>query len=322
VTSPKTPIIGMGGIATAADIMEYKNAGADYFGIGTALAGMGTKQIAQYLAALENDLEHGTNEAQQYLVSMESGHRKFRVRANRRPADDLSVIELDDGFEIEPGQFVFAWIPGVGEKPYSLLYDDPAKIAVQKRGQFSAALANAEEGTELYLRGPCGNPLDLDGVKRAVLVGGGTGTAALFLIARQLVENGADVYGFVGAKDREHLIYLHSVAEGFYVSYATDDGSFFFTKYYKGTVAELLEKEIKKGNFLAQGTVFFNCGPDAMIRAAEAIERGYVPQEQILSSNEGLTMCGYGLCGACAREDGLRLCVDGPFMNPIEQNKY
>jgi hypothetical protein len=54
-----------------------------------------------------------------------------------------------------------------------------------------------------------------------------------------------------------------------------------------------------------------------MVRGAEEIEMKIAPKSRIYSSEEELTMCGYGLCGGCAREDGLRRCVDGYFMNPI-----
>ena len=41
----KIPVIGMGGIRNARDVKEYAAAGANFFGIGSALAGMSEKTI-------------------------------------------------------------------------------------------------------------------------------------------------------------------------------------------------------------------------------------------------------------------------------------
>ena len=60
--------------------------------------------------------------------------------------------------------------------------------------------------------------------------------------------------------------------------------------------------------------VFYNCGPEPMVHAAEAVQREYCAGTQIFSAIDYLTKCGVGLCGACAAPDGRRLCVDGPFL--------
>ena len=52
----KVPIIGIGGIETAEDIMEYVMAGADAVAIGTAFAGKNTEEIGQYISRLTADL--------------------------------------------------------------------------------------------------------------------------------------------------------------------------------------------------------------------------------------------------------------------------
>ena len=52
-----------------------------------------------------------------------------------------------------------------------------------------------------------------------------------------------------------------------------------------------------------------------MVHAAIAVQRKYVPDQQIFSAIDYLTKCGVGVCGACAAPDGRRLCVDGPFLD-------
>jgi dihydroorotate dehydrogenase (NAD+) catalytic subunit len=310
------PMLIMGGISRANDVRAHLPK-EKYFGVGTVLAGMSTKNLIKYFAALESDVINGTNEADRYLVLNRSGHKRFNVLRNERLAEDLSMVTLDGSFEIAPGQFAFAWIPSVGEKPYSLVENNPAKIAVQMRkrsdgtdGIFSTALVNVKEGSEIYLRGPCGNAVELEGIKSAVIVGGGTGTAAIYPIFSELREKGIDVKCFVGAKDKKHVVY----ADNFYglASVSTDDGSYGS----KGFVTDILAKRLKDSNIDAN-TVFFNCGPAPMLREAEAIELKYVSKNNIFSSEEKMVRCGYGLCGECARKDGLRTDVDGPFMNPI-----
>lgn len=317
------PFIIMGGISCAGDVREYADDKNVYVGVGTALAGMSTKTLAKYFAAFERDMLNGTNEAEQYLMFNCSGHKKFRVRRNERLAEDLSLVTLDGDFEIKPGQFVFVWLPGIGEKPYSLIESEPARIAVQVRkradgsdGKFSKALVDVAEGSELYLRGPHGNPVELGGIGYAVLVGGGMGIAAIYPIAAALSGLGADFACLLGAKDRAHLVYAKEFSRLGHTFYSTDDGSYGN----RGFVTDLLgigPEELR----LTDGTTFFNCGPTPMIRRAEEIEARYVPGDRVFSSEEELTMCGYGLCGTSAREDGLRRCVDGYFMNPVRSSR-
>jgi dihydroorotate dehydrogenase (NAD+) catalytic subunit len=55
--SVRVPIIGIGGIETAEDIVEYVEAGADAVGIGTAFIGKRAEQVGDYLKQLRMDLE-------------------------------------------------------------------------------------------------------------------------------------------------------------------------------------------------------------------------------------------------------------------------
>jgi dihydroorotate dehydrogenase (NAD+) catalytic subunit len=64
-------------------------------------------------------------------------------------------------------------------------------------------------------------------------------------------------------------------------------------------------------------TVFYNCGPAPMVRAAIEVQREFVAEAQIHSAVDYWTKCGVGICGACASPDGRRICVDGPFMSDL-----
>ncbi len=54
---PDVPIIGIGGIWTAEDIVEYVEAGASAIGIGTAFTGKSTEEIEKYLESLSNGMK-------------------------------------------------------------------------------------------------------------------------------------------------------------------------------------------------------------------------------------------------------------------------
>lgn len=300
------PIIGMGGISSADDVNAYKSVGASIFGVGSALAGLSTEELKQYFSQLNRDLREGTNEAVRLLRSVEMNFTKHQLIENRKLTSDSSLLVFDGGINIQPGQFVFAWIPNVGEKPFSVLDDNPLTLAVQKRGCFTEKLINLREKDQVYFRGPYGIPVKTEGSKRIILVGGGCGMAALYGIAKAYPR--AEI--FFGSKDANHLFYLEEMARLNKVNIATEDGSMGD----KGLITELLARKLL--SLKEEETTFFNCGPEKMIDAAIRIEREYAPLSGIFSSIDYVTKCGVGLCGSCATKDGRRLCVDGPFMTP------
>jgi dihydroorotate dehydrogenase subfamily 1 len=294
------PIIACGGISTAKDIVLYKEAGADFFGIGSALAGLGTEEIKKYFRELLKDTQNGTENAERFLkgkLNME--YEKFEIIENRQLAKDLFVLVFDKNIKIKPGQFIFVWLPGKGEKPFSAFDDEPLTLLVQKRGCLTDELSKLKKGDIVYIRGPYGNYPKIDG--KILLVGGGTGIAALYLYAK--INKKTSV--ILGAKDKQHLFYekFKPLCENIYLS--TENGEIG----YKGLVTDRIEKimENKKIDYCV------NCGPEAMIKTAVNKERKYLSPDKIYSSIELLTKCGIGLCGSCSTPKGYRSCVDGTF---------
>jgi dihydroorotate dehydrogenase (NAD+) catalytic subunit len=162
-------------------------------------------------------------------------------------------------------------------------------------------------GTEAYVRGPHGIPVSPGEDQKIMAVAGGTGLAAVYQIARDF--GNAEI--FAGARSAERLYFLDECRQVAEVHVATDDGSAGFN----GRVTELLRERLAAmdSDELAS-LVFYNCGPEMMVHAAEAVQREFCSEEQIFSAIDYLTKCGVGICGACAAPDGRRLCVDGPFM--------
>ncbi len=298
------PIIACGGISTAEDVRNYKKLGANFFGIGSALAGMNTGEIKNYFTELLKDLNEKTNNAMGLLkTNLNLNYEKYKIKKNKKLTEDLFLLKLDCNLKIEPGQFIFTWLPEKGEKPFSVYNDNPLTLLVQKRGCFTTKLSELVVGDDIYIRGPYGNPLNPKG--KLLLVGGGTGIASLLLFAKRN-ENMAIL---IGVRDNSYLPCIdefNSVCKN--VCVATDNGEIG----HKGFVTDLLDEILEK----EKPDYCINCGPRIMIDKAIKIELKYLKQDRIYSSVDFMTKCGIGLCGSCASSKGYRSCVDGPFLNP------
>ena len=295
------PIIACGGISVVEDIKRYRTAGADFFGIGSALAGMNTEEMKKYFSSLSADLEQGTNSAASCLkTELNMGYKKYKVEENVQLAEDLFLLRLNGVMKTKPGQFIFAWLPEKGEKPFSVLDDEPLSLLIQKRGCFSSELSGLKPADTLYIRGPYGNSPEIKG--KTLLVGGGTGIAALYLFAKR----NKDVFAILGAKDKNHLANFDSfraLCKKVYLT--TENGEIG----HKGLITDVLDAVLRK----LKPEYCINCGPEPMIKAVVEREKQVKPKE-IYSSIDFLTKCGIGLCGSCVTSMGYRNCVDGTFL--------
>jgi dihydroorotate dehydrogenase (NAD+) catalytic subunit len=305
------PIIGCGGVSSAADVRAYFDVGASVVGVGSSLTGLTTEEVSAYFKALSNDLDSGSDRAESHIrYDIDMNFRALSLVENKRVCDDICILTFDRKINIQAGEFVFLWIPGLGEKPFSALTDDPFTLAVIDVGQFTHALMDLPPGTEAYVRGPHGIPADPPEDAKIIAVAGGTGLAAVYQLARDF----GDAEIFTGARSAERLYFLDECRKIAQVHVATDDGS----AGYHGVVTELLREHLQglSSEELKQ-LVFYNCGPQPMVLAAIAVQREFCAPEQIFSSIDYLTKCGVGICGACATPDGRRLCVDGPFLETL-----
>ncbi len=222
---------------------------------------------------------------------MAEGYLPRRVVQNRRESRTTSTLFFEPPLEPEPGQFVMAWLPGLGEKPFSLSYRDA--ITVRAVGPVTEALTALKAGDRLWLRGPYGKGFPQgDGY---LLLGGGCGIAALRLLA----ERTPNPTVLLGAETKEELLFLEEFQSLGEVRVATEDGSLG----HKGLVSELLP---------AEGKLLAVCGPEGMLVAAR--ERLEQPPERIFYCLERYMKCGMGLCGHCTCS-GWRVCIDGPVFD-------
>jgi len=303
------PIIGCGGISAAKDVIAMQAAGASIIGVGSALTGMTTKEIEVYFDTLSGDLAEKTERAERKIkYNIDMDFKPVTLSNNETVCSDITLLTFEEDIDVKAGEFVFLWIPGIGEKPFSALCDKPLTLVAIDVGEFTNSLMTLAPGTKTYIRGPHGQAVTPSPDQTVIAVAGGTGLAAVYQIARDFP--GAEI--FTGARTAERLYYLDECRQIANLHVATDDGSAGF----EGRVTEDLAQYLSDLNAeQLENLVFYNCGPEPMVRAAIEVERQFVADDQIFSAIDYLTKCGVGICGACAAPDGQRICVDGPFLN-------
>lgn len=299
----KPIIIAMGGIRTATDIGAYLNAGANALGIGSSLQGMTELEIKKYFSSIIKDLENETNNSEKLLKEANMDYKKVRITEVLNSDCDFKIFKTNTDLDCLAGQFAFVWIPGIGEKPFSIMDDKPLTLGILERGEFTKKIGELVEGDNFYVRGPYGQGINVPFGSNVVLVGGGCGIAGIYLLAKKLAGK-ARIISILGGRDKKHVVYADELKKLGEVRIATEDGSLGA----KGIVTCLF-------NDLPKESYFFNCGPKKMIEAILPLELNYSSNEIIFSSLDYLTKCGIGICGSCTDKNGRRSCVEGPFMN-------
>jgi len=299
----EVPIIGMGGIRTIGNIKEYVKAGANVFGIGSGLAGMTDECIRKYFKEVVSGLRNDSP-VNLYFKEINMNYKKVKIIGKTNCADDFKVFRTNTQINAKPGQFVFAWLPGIGEKPFSVMDNQPLTLGIQEVGKFTQAFNKLDRGDSFYFRGPYGKEVDINFGRNQVLVGGGCGIAGIVSIAKRIGRKGTKI--LLGAKDKNHIPYLKQLRQWGEIYIATEDGS----QGIKGMVTDLFPNA--RPIFTSQ---FYNCGPKSMIDAVLPFEKKISRPEDIYSSLDYITSCGIGLCGKCADDKGNRTCVEGPFIS-------
>jgi len=224
-----------------------------------------------------------------------------RIVALHQETPRVRTLVLDRRLPAQPGQFVMVWLPGLDEKPFSLVDDDPVTLAVARVGAFTEAMHRLEPGDRVWLRGPLGHGFSQN-AGRLLLVGGGYGVAPLLFLARRAREAGQEVWVALGAAKASELLFAGRFrALGCRVEVATEDGSVGR----QGVVSELADSLLAEGGTSGLAA----CGPGPLLDAvAELGRRWDVPTEV---SREAYMRCGIGVCGSCAHE-GRLVCKEGP----------
>lgn len=192
------------------------------------------------------------------------------------------------------------------------VYGGTLDVVIGVQGNGTRWLSERRRHDVIDIVGPLGRPFTLPKERVAcVLVGGGYGSAPLFMLAEQLRERGCRVDVVVGASTEERLfgvLELKRLASTLTIT--TDDGSLGE----KGRVTDVLPELLDR----VDAQLVYACGPMGMLRAVAdlATERRTYSQCAV----EEAMACGIGVCMTCVipviGEDGvtrmLRSCVEGP----------
>jgi dihydroorotate dehydrogenase electron transfer subunit len=224
--------------------------------------------------------------------------------------DSTRWITLDASIQADPGQFVMVWVPGIGEKPFSIAAMDPLSLLVVDVGPFSHELHKLNVGDSVWIKGPLGNGFILEG-ERLLLAAGGYGVAPLYPLAYTARKQGCRVDICIGAGTQSGILFVEEFEElGCKTALVTEDGS----RGKQGLATILVNEAITQQSY----DTVYACGPVGMLRALADICREHQLNYQL--SWEAHMRCGMGLCGSCevpgefdpSLPPGWLACYDGP----------
>ena len=189
------------------------------------------------------------------------------------------------------------------------------ELVIAPHGQGSRWLTALEPHAVVDMVAPLGTHFGIPTEPvRALLVGGGYGSAPLFGLAELLKSRGCRVDMVLGASTAAKIYApLDGKRSVSSLTLTTDDGSTGI----KGQITDVLPKLIEENEI----EIIYSCGPMGMLQAITAISDNYGILHQC--AVEESMACGIGVCMTCVLpvkgDDGvirmLRSCIDGPVMD-------
>lgn len=211
------------------------------------------------------------------------------------------------------GNFIILRIDEKGERiPLTVAdYDRETgiiSIIFQEVGYTTKQLGSLKVGDQIKdIVGPLGKHIELEGYKKVVCLGGGSGTALLYPKVKAFYNKGAEVIAITGARTKDLVILedeLSEVSNKLYI--ATDDGSYGHHGFVTDILKDLLEDDQEIDLVVA-------IGPVPMMKAVADMTAGY--KVKTIVSLNSLMVDGTGMCGGCRVTVGSETkftCVDGP----------
>lgn len=212
-----------------------------------------------------------------------------------------------------PGQFIILRVDEFGERIPLTIFDYDEKngtidIIYQKIGTTTLKLDKKSEGEYLLdVVGPLGKKSEIEGLKKAMIISGGVGSAIAYPLAKKIKNTGAETIIISGFRTKNLIILedeMRNISDELFVM--TDDGS----NGKKGFVTEALLEKLKKST---EYDLIIAVGPIPMMKAVCDITKKF-GIKTIVSMNS-IMIDGTGMCGGCRLTvDGkVRFaCVDGP----------
>ena len=247
--------------------------------------------------------------------------KTVQILANEWVADQYFRLDLrapEIAPLVQPGQFAHVRVlplkEGLLRRPFSIfkVEDDTFSIFYKRVGKGTEALSQMKPGESLSVIAPLGNgfSVPLSDGETPLLVAGGYGMAAMYLLAKRSAHKGVV---FVGGRRAVDILCVDDFrALGWDVRITTEDGSLGE----KGLVTQPLQAELQR---VAAGRLYA-CGPTPMLRAVSRLaEQFSLPAE--LSMDEHMC-CGVGVCLACVIRvragdswEYQRSCTEGPIFD-------
>ena len=161
----------------------------------------------------------------------------FKIEGNKGVAKDCFRMVLSSPVQtcMAPGQFVDIALEGFFLRRPISVCDCSADasgtlltLLYKTVGDGTRAMASMHPGQTLELLAPLGNGFDLSACRgRALLVGGGIGTAPLYLLCRELLAAGREVCAVFGFNTAAEAVLLD---HGFAIPIHTNDRVYTFGK--------------------------------------------------------------------------------------------
>lgn len=309
------PIIGMGGVSCGKDVARMIDAGANVVGLGSVLAQVYGQDKKPYFTALKADAVSGTDHASQYIYQGRiAEYQPYKIEKIIEIGDSMRIFELAGDLEYLPSQYAFLWVPGVGEKPFSVGTRSPLSFIVRKQpydlekeiGLVTHGLFQLKVGEEMMIRGVYGADSPDSDKKNAFIVAGGTGIAVVPELVKKLKGQNKNVVVYSGLSRAEEVAYEDEIRK--YAEYipVTDDGI-------RGRVLRVLEERLAGEDI--NDSCFYTIGPVPLMKGAlDIAEQAGASDADNYCSLETNNYCGIGMCGLC--ECGGRLtCQEGTFFS-------
>lgn len=243
-------------------------------------------------------------------------YKKYEIIDKRVLNEQVTLLKIYAPMvarKAEPGQFIIFRIDETGERiPLTIADFDRTEgsitIIFQEVGKTTYQLGEMNKGDCLAdFAGPLGKASELEGYKKAAVIGGGLGTAIAYPQAKKLKELGCEVHMITGFRNKDLVILeeeCKAVADKCII--ATDDGS----NGNKGFVTDMLKNLIEEGN---KYDLVIAIGPLPMMKFVSLLTKEY-GIKTIVSMNP-VMIDGTGMCGGCRVLVGGETkfaCVDGP----------
>ena len=232
----------------------------------------------------------------------------FEITKNISLTDNVMLMELKgDTSSIKCGQFVNILLDGLYlRRPISVcdVNGDILTIIYKVVGKGTEKMALMKEG-KLDVLTQLGNGynLSLSGDK-PLLIGGGVGVPPMYMLAKELRNQGKEVSVILGFNTKSEIFYEEEFKKlGCAVCVCTGDGSYGV----KGFVTDAMDIDY---------SYFYTCGPEPMLKAVYKASKtsGQFSFEERMG-------CGFGACMGCSCETVTgykRICKDGPVLEKEE----